>query len=162
MIFAALSDAVVVALIVGVGGLAATISPIFVAHLMNNAAARAKRADWERQDLIAARLEAGQKMTETRLDVVTEQNKVIHALVNSSYTASLEAQLVALEGQIALSRELAAMKGDNNPLDAARLVSIVARAEVLSGIIDDRKRQQAAAEARAARLHLPISPPAPQ
>lgn len=164
----ALTDGAVVALTVCIGGLAATVSPLLLAHVTNKANRASKESDWQRQDQVADRLEAasrrqqetqaaivqGQRVVAQKLDVVEEQNRVIHELVNSAYTASLSAQLGALEGQLVLSRELAAMKGgDTTTDDDQKLKTTETKVHALRSLIAERERQQQIIETQLADEH---------
>lgn len=170
-----LSDGVAVALVVGLTTLAATLAPVLLAVLMSRANLRAKERDWDRQDIVASRaaaaaasaaatqaaLVAGQQMQTAKLQAVEEQNRVIHALVNSAYTASLAAQLVALEGQLALSRELAALLGTEHREGDTRIEDITQKVDLLRRLIADRLHQQYLAEEQVAeeRARLREAPP---
>jgi hypothetical protein len=164
----ALSDGVTIAVVVGFTTLAATASPLLLARIMNKANREGKERDWARQDQVAARVEAasarqeatqkalvdGQTVTVAKLQAVEEQGNVIHALVNSAYTASLAAQLGALEGQLTLSRELAMMKGGEGTMKDQDAMDIIeSKVYMLRALIADRERHQHLAEAQAAGAH---------
>jgi hypothetical protein len=164
----ALTDGVTIAIVVGFTTLAATASPLLLARIMNKANRESKERDWARQDQVASRLEAasarqegtqaalveGQHAANVKLLAVEEQNKVIHALVNSAYTASLAAQLGALEGQLTLSRELAMMKGGEGTMkDQDAMDLIESKVYMLRSLIADRERQQKIVETQLADAH---------
>lgn len=118
-----------------------------------------KKEDWARQDAVAtqaaeaARLllvaneevAAAARVTDGKLDV-------IHTLVNSNMTASMQSELDAKKGQVVLMREVVTLKqaAGQEPTKAA-LASIEAaesRISELEAALSDRRKQQDVVEAQ--------------
>lgn len=81
---------------------------------------------------------------------VKEQGQVIHGLVNASYTAALEAQRVALVGQLESKRALTEMRTAAGlpamPETDIAIAAIVKQIHVLEASIKDRLEKQHLAE----------------
>lgn len=90
-----------------------------------------------REQEIADKLEHNQAETSGKLDV-------IHELVNSRMTAALQAELDSVRRELALMRELTALKssqgmGDPTPETLAAMIAAEKRIGELISIIEDRK-----------------------
>lgn len=136
-----LSDGAAVAAVVLVGTLAGTLAPLILAKITNKQTLTLKQMDWAREDIITKRKEdAEEKARQQQAQIINEvvevkkQNVIIHRLVNSAYTASLAAQLVALQGKI-----MYAKLGEATPEE---LNAIQTAIDNLQAEIDERTAQQ--------------------
>jgi hypothetical protein len=172
MIFAAMSDGVTIAIVVAIGTLATVSSPLVLASMTNRASRQSKQQDWDRQDEVAARaLAATQEVAKSqaallsaaavtvqRLTAVEEQGHLIHHLVNSAYTASLEATRVALVGQRDALFRASGPTAPNNE-DAEAIGRLDTQISALEETIADRLRAQKTAEAEIAETQTAAKAP---
>lgn len=104
--------------------LAAIASPVtaIVTFLIGRAV---KKQDWNRQDEVAERVAWAAKLLEEntskvngKLNSLEDGQKQIHILVNSNLTAQMDARRSSLVRELAVLRELAAIKtkSDNKPM----------------------------------------------
>jgi membrane protein implicated in regulation of membrane protease activity len=121
-------------LAVGLALIVSIVSPLLVARQTNKATREAQRADWEREDLVAARLQAAGDVTNGKLDV-------IHTLVNSNMTAAMED---ALGSKVALLVALRRMAGALPSADEQDLINTT-EAEIAERRAELHDRQQQAA-----------------
>lgn len=165
---AQVSDGVTLGLMVFVGGLAATGSPILLAAITNRYNRRTKEQEWARQDLLAARaekaaadqlaiqhaVEEGVKAANAKLAEVAEVAKVTHALVNSDKTSAMKEKRDSMARLLLITRELAELHASLGHAPSADLLASMARdqanLEALDAAIVDRLEQQALAEAQIA------------
>ena len=166
----------IVSIVASVGAIC---GPIVMAWLVNRNARLMKAADYARQDVVAERLAARQDKAEriaaevaahaaTTADLLVDSNTKlendsksngaklgqIHALVNSSLTASMEDQLDARRANLVLLKqvqELTAAMGRKEDPDAAGIIAATeAKIAELSAQVRDRNRQTVEAEKRLA------------
>jgi hypothetical protein len=113
------------------------VAPLLMAHLTTKNRRQEKAEDYARQDAVAAQVKAAAVQTaeaakllvasnaevaatakETtartneKLDVLDTGQKDIHALVDGDKTARMQAQLVSLEAQLVLMREVMSLTSD--------------------------------------------------
>ena len=104
-----------VALIVGITSSIGVISPIILAVLTNKQRRREKQEDYVRQDLVASRVE--QNNREMREDQKKSNYKLdqIHDLVNSQFTAALQAELAARSHSLELMKSFLRTSDPQDP-----------------------------------------------
>ena len=81
-----------------------------ISSWLNTRARRSdKKLDWEREDKVAQKAEeaatlllASNKVVAKTAEITNGKLDVIHVLVNSNMTAAMQAQLIALKGQLIL------------------------------------------------------------
>lgn len=153
--------AIVLVSLVGVVG-ASIVGPLIAGHVAN----RNRDKQWERDDEVAARLVAQNALTQqaavaTSRKVDTVVHKVdgipaaldaIHGLVNSHYTASLQAQYDTLATNLALMLEMVAERRENGKEPTAEALAAIdattAKLAELATVLDERHRQDAVAQAK--------------
>jgi hypothetical protein len=120
-----------------------------------------KEQDWARQDAVAAQaakaaellLVANERVAQTA-EVTNGKLDVIHTLVNSNMTAAMQAQLVALQGQLVLMNRVATLKGEAgtkpNENEVAAIVAVEAQIAELGAALKDRLAATETAAAAAA------------
>jgi hypothetical protein len=171
----ALSDGVTIALVVFIGGLCATASPILLASMTNRANMASKRQDWDRQDEVAARaakatedlltaqqgVVTGVVQANETLTEVAEVTKVTHALVNSDKTAQMREKRDSMAKTLLLTRELADLKGTLGKPPSDDLLAAMTKdqtdIDTLDKAIEERLKEQHLAEEQIAADK--ISPP---
>jgi hypothetical protein len=157
VIFATLSDGVIIALVVCIGGLAATASPILLAHMTNMSNLKNKQQEWDRQDELAERAErhaAAQLLAQhavvdglhgvndglggvnEKLVVVEHLTKVTHDLVNSDKTTELRRQRDDKAATLALMREIVALKRSAGQAADAKSLHAIERVVQEIGTLD--------------------------
>jgi hypothetical protein len=103
-----------------------------------------KREDWKRQDEVARKaagaaellLAENKKVAATAVET-QHQLKEIHTLVNSNMTAAMQAQLVALKGQLALMERLANVAKPTVD-ETAAIAAVVSQIQELEAALKDR------------------------
>jgi len=129
-------EIIVVAVIMGLAG------PIILGVMSNKQATRRQERDWERQDIVAARLvkASDDLLEETKNSTATTNQKleVIRIDVNSNMTAAKQAELDATKRELLLMQEL------NRPLST--LDTTRARIAELEAQLADRLRATESAE----------------
>ncbi len=119
---AADNTAVLTALIVAIPTvLSSTFVPLTYAWMTNRARQQEKREDFARQDVVAARLLAANERVANDTKVTNTKLDTIHTLVNSNMTAAMQAELDATTRELAVIRELIAVKqgiGQSPSVDA--------------------------------------------
>lgn len=100
-----------------VAAMIAIVGPLLLAYLTGRQRHAEKVEDYARQDAVAAKAEeaarlllAQNKRVAKSSESTRAQLKEIHTLVNSNMTAAMQAQLVALKGQLVLMHRLAEAK----------------------------------------------------
>lgn len=83
--------------------IASIIGPALLAHLVAVQRRKDKKDEYARQDAIAARLEASDIATNTKLDI-------IHTLVNSNLTIAIQAELEATKISLTSLKEVIELK----------------------------------------------------
>lgn len=153
---------------------ASIVAPVTVTMLTGRQRHRDQRADWARQDEVAARLEAKQQeaadaaeavkaalmTSEARAvaagEVIGGKLEQIHILVNAKMTAAIEEQLSATEAQAVLLREVAALNlaagREPSPDSVAVLSAVERRVAELRAQVADRALQTAVANDVAAGM----------
>ena len=103
-----------IALIVAV---ASTTSPLLLAYLSNRNARLIKQEDYARQDKVAAQaaeaahlLLAANERVAVTTEVTNSKLDVIHTLVNSNMTTAMQAEFDATVRELAMMREVIALK----------------------------------------------------
>jgi hypothetical protein len=149
--------------------LATIISPLIMALIVGSINARIekqkaaqrlleKQQDWERQDKVAADLQAAQERAETAANeakaIAIEVQKtvnVVHGLANSSYTEQMRSKRIALEGQAVLLQRLRVLTQveDLKELDQ-QLADLKIEIKELDVALADRERQTSIGEAQTA------------
>jgi hypothetical protein len=141
--------AIAVALIAMVTAIA---SPFALAWQVNRNAAKVRAADWARQDAVAAKAEdvarrllaANERVAE---DAKTVSGKldVIHELVNSSMTAAMQGEHDAMVRELAMMREVIALKEANGHAPGVEALATIEATETriaeLSAALADRLQQ---------------------
>jgi hypothetical protein len=115
-------------------------APLVLAYLTSVQHRRDREADWERQDAVAARAEAAARLyqneTNGKLDV-------IHVLVNSNMTAAMRSELEAVTRELAVMREMIALRKEQGREPSAETLAAVAIVEArifrLALQIDERE-----------------------
>lgn len=150
-----MSDAVVVALIVGVVG------PAVMALIMNYARRKEKEQDYKREDAVAARAEEVKRLllvtnervaaSAVRTDIKLD---VIHGLVDGGMTAALMSERNAVVMQLAMMKELIGIRLASGTEPSPEALAAIDHTEVKIAELDanliDRIRQTRAAEVAAA------------
>lgn len=133
MEFANIASTVLVALIVGA-------APLGVVIVQGRQHRRDKREDWRRQDEVAARLVDSSETTNTKLEV-------IHTLVNSDRTKSINGELAATVRDLASLSELIALRitmgQQPSPEALAEVEAAEERVVELEAELEDRRQQAA-------------------
>lgn len=123
-----------------------------------------KRADWKRQDEVQQRHEKYvhkrfhdviEVSNATAVHVVnnSEQLDEIHGLVNGHLSAAMESELDSKRTQLALMREVAALKGgDPSPGTVDAIAQLEGAIEKLSEAVTERRRIDAESKAQATRI----------
>jgi hypothetical protein len=124
----------------------AVVGPLLLSWLNNRNAMQIKRQDWERQDEVAARVEAVAKAAAVNAANVDTQLKQIHTLVNSDMTAARQSELIAVEAHLATLRRNVATHGEPSDDEQTVMDNLSARADELRSILADRLAQQKAVE----------------
>lgn len=99
--------------------------------------------DYKRQDRTSERLISAGDLVAGTAKTVNDKLDVIHTLVNSNMTAAMQGELSAVTGQVALMREVIALRrvGGQKP-DAGALAALAAaeaKAGELTSRLEDRK-----------------------
>lgn len=157
-----MTDGIAVALIVA---LSSTIGPMLMAWLTNRHLRKQKIEDYRRQDEVARKAEevavrvasnaramqlAGER--QEKFAVITQGKlDVIHALVNSSMTAAMQAELDATVRELAMMREVILLNriaGKEPSVDALAAVELTATriSELATALSDRLKAGKVAAE----------------
>ncbi len=132
--------------LLGFAGLIVTAigAPMLLAHQLNGARLKEKQEDWAREDAVAAKAEEAARLlvaSNERAATSSEQanNKldIIHTLVNSNMTSAMEAQLVALQGQLVMMNRLAEIE-DPTIDEAAAIKAVIAQIAELTAALSDR------------------------
>jgi hypothetical protein len=148
----------IVSIVASVG---AVCGPIVMAWLVNRNARLMKAADYERQDEVAARLNARQdeiaalaamatRAQEQAAKMQSAKLEQIHSLVNSNLTAAMQDQLDTRQANLVLlTQALETRTRDGLPIDpqaAETLAATKVKIAELSAQLADRKRQTVEAE----------------
>ena len=106
--------------------------------------------DYARQDEVARRVDVTAKATMEKLRRVEDLGIVTHALVNSDKTATMRDQRDTMIVNLALMREVVSLKEDAgkqpSPETVKAIDALAERVVTMQAKIDDRLRQQEAAE----------------
>lgn len=129
--------AVWVALIVG-------LSTAFTAYWNTRSRRMEKEQNWKREDEVAEKAAAvadtlivSNERAARSAEQANGKLDVIHTLVNSNMTAAMEAQLVALQGQLVMMNRLAEIE-DPTVDEAAAIKAVVSQIAELTASLRDR------------------------
>lgn len=140
-----------VAAIVAIG---TVLSPVLLAWLTGRQRQAEKREDWKRQDQVAeqaakaaALLLAQNEVVAEAAGVINEKLDTIHTLVNSQMTAALQSELDAVTRELAMMREVVALRQANGQEPSRESVGAMAATEAkiteLQSVLADRSASQA-------------------
>lgn len=143
------TETVQIAIIAGGSGILSAVVMAFVTYVI---AYRQKKADWAREDEVARRVEVARTKAEEAARLLLESNQrvansaketngklnVIHALVNSNMTATLQTLLDSLNAQLVL------MEGSpKSQATTGAIAAMKTRIRELSATLEERRRQDA-------------------
>lgn len=124
-----------------------TLGPLSIAYLTYRTRRQERLEDWARQDEVArhakdvALQQAAQaRITTTEIARNSDKLDVVHSLVNSQLQAALQAEHDALVVQLALMKEMMAMRsgGGTTPEALAAIEKVQERISELEVIIKER------------------------
>jgi len=141
-----MSDSILVALIVGV---MAVIGQQLQSWNASRSRREDKEEDWARQDEVADKLVEQNEKVAKAAGETKAQLKEIHTLVNSNMTAAMQAQLVALKGQLVLMERLAERTVSTED-ELAAIKAVQGQISELEAALRDRLEATEAAAAAAA------------
>jgi hypothetical protein len=132
-------------------------SPFILAWQLHRNSAAVRRADWARQDAVAAKAEEAARLLLAANERVSEDSKitngkldVIHELVNSSMTAAMQGEHDAMTRELAMMREVIALKKANGHAPSVETLGTIeateARIAELNAMLADRSKQSAPKE----------------
>lgn len=102
-------------------------------------AAERQRNDWDREDMVAARLERADQVSADQFLQLLRQGAETKALVNHRLTIALQAQLLALRGTLAVMSE----KSDPSHAVRDRIIALTNEIAALEKELSLRDIQQA-------------------
>ena len=123
------------------------VGPLLLAYLTGRQRRADKEQDYARQDAVADKVAEVARQTASTTASTDAQLKEIHALGNSSLTAVMQSQLIALQAQRVLMGRLATAEGNGaSEKDLAEMKSVERQISDLGREINDRllAAQQAA------------------
>jgi len=119
-------------------------APMLLARQLNAQRREEKKEDWAREDKVAAKaaeaatlLVASNERAAQSAEEANGKLDVIHTLVNSNMTAAMEAQLVALQGQLVMMNRLAEIT-DPTVDEAAAIKAVQGQIAELTATLKDR------------------------
>jgi len=119
-------------------------APMLLARQLNNARREEKELDWAREDEVASKaavvadtLIVSNERAARSAEQANGKLDVIHTLVNSNMTAAMEAQLVALQGQLVMMMRLAEI-ADPTVNEAAAIKAVQGQIAELTATLRDR------------------------
>lgn len=134
-------------------------TPVLTIFITNRNAAAIKKEDWERQDKVAAQaaeaarlLLASNERVARTAEFTNGKLDVIHTLVNSNFTAAMQAEYDATIALLTTMQEIVELKrkaGDEpSPETIAAIEATKAKIAKLRIALDERLRQAKLAEQR--------------
>lgn len=171
MIMLALSDTVIVAIVVA---FSSVIAPVWLAHATGKQRRKEKAEDYAREDAVAARLLKAQsetadaivvaneattratrevgKAAAERTQVINGKLDVIHTLVNSQMTAALQAEFDAINLHLIALKEISSLKEEAGRTPSKEASALIKATQIkldeLREVLATRREQDAVAQAQ--------------